>query len=54
MLGSSARIEAAQVWGALRALETFSQLVEYDSAAGLYYVQCVPVRVTDAPKYKWR
>lgn len=57
--GSAATLHATSVWGALRGLETFSQLlVTSDDAstneAGGSVVCAASVSVTDAPRYKYR
>ena len=45
-----ARLNAATVVGALRGLETFSQLLESDRAG--YYLPAV--RIEDKPRFRWR
>lgn len=56
----TARVDAKTQWGALRALETLSQLVawrgEGDAGAGRthYRVHGSPVVVADAPRFPWR
>lgn len=47
-LSVSASVHAKTVWGALRGLETFSQLVSEDLLLG------GNVSVIDAPRFKWR
>mmetsp|Transcript_23820 Transcript_23820/g.34929 ORF Transcript_23820/g.34929 Transcript_23820/m.34929 type:complete len:608 (+) Transcript_23820:49-1872(+) len=42
-------IESVSVWGAIYALETFSQLVEHGDK-----VRNVPVTITDTPRFPWR
>ncbi|KAL0215349.1 hypothetical protein P9112_007533 [Eukaryota sp. TZLM1-RC] len=49
----SISISARTVYGALRALETFSQLVEESSDGHLYIRQC-PITIKDFPRYQWR
>jgi len=49
----SAQLNAATVFGALHGLETFSQLVLYDSSAG-YYINSLPIMIQDAPRFAWR
>ncbi|CAM0136059.1 hypothetical protein VKS41_005555 [Umbelopsis sp. WA50703] len=49
-------IHAETVWGALRALETFSQLVKAksDSDRSSLYVAKTPVKIEDAPTFPYR
>ena len=63
-----ATIHAATPWGAIRALEAFSQLVFWSSsswsdaatfpataAGGSYYtVSMLPISITDRPRFPWR
>jgi hypothetical protein len=49
---SSATVNAATVFGALRGLETFSQMVDADKWSGLYSVGAA--NVADAPRYPYR
>jgi hexosaminidase len=49
---TSATLKARTVWGALRGLETFSQLVTYNFDAATYEV--VPCTIQDSPKYPHR
>jgi hexosaminidase len=49
---TSATLKARTVWGALRGLETFSQLVTYGFDSATYEV--VPCTIQDAPKYPHR
>ena len=49
---TSATLKARTVWGALRGLETFSQLVTYEFDTATY--QVVPCTIQDAPKYPHR
>ena len=45
-------LTAPSVWGALRGLETFAQLVQWD---GDRYVLCgLPLSVSDRPRFAWR
>ena len=50
--GASATLKARTVWGVLRGLETFSQLVTYNFDAATYEV--LPCTIQDAPKYPHR
>jgi hexosaminidase len=62
VLQVSARITAATPWGAMRALETFSQLVMWDmgpvpaagATGGVYTVPNLPLVIEDAPRFPWR
>jgi hexosaminidase len=49
-------IKAQTIWGAMHALETFSQLVKAhsdDHGAGLYVAK-TPVKIDDAPSFQYR
>jgi hexosaminidase len=50
--GTSATVTAATVFGALRGLETFSELVSGDKWEGSYRVSAIDV--TDAPRFSYR
>lgn len=52
--GGSAALLAATVWGALRGLETFAQLVQVDPASGSLLIADAPVEVQDAPRFQHR
>jgi hexosaminidase len=52
--GGAAKATAKTVYGALRALETFSQLVRYDFDSGTYAVAGAPWRIDDAPRFPHR
>jgi hexosaminidase len=47
-------LKAATVWGALRGLESFSQLVGFDFASGQYFLHGAPCSITDAPRFSHR
>ena len=49
---TAATLKARTVWGALRGLETFSQLVTYDFDTATYEV--LPCTIQDAPRYPHR
>eukprot|EP01116_Phalansterium_solitarium_P024359 TRINITY_DN8907_c0_g2_i1.p1 TRINITY_DN8907_c0_g2~~TRINITY_DN8907_c0_g2_i1.p1 ORF type:complete len:517 (-),score=129.53 TRINITY_DN8907_c0_g2_i1:147-1697(-) len=51
--GQPATITAQTEWGALRGIETFSQLVDMD-LEGIYSINCTPVAVSDFPRYPHR
>jgi len=49
-----ATLSAQTVYGALRGLETFSQLVQFSFDAESYSVSFVPWKIKDAPRFPWR
>lgn len=51
---SSAAISAANVFGALHALETFSQLISYVWQTDSYVIEGVPLAIADGPRFAWR
>ena len=51
---TSGTIVADTVFGALRGLETFSQLVDWNDETRNYAINCLPVQVTDYPRFQWR
>lgn len=51
---TGAWIQARTVWGALRGLETFFQLLSYDFVQKTVSVPGVPIAVADAPAFAWR
>ena len=50
----NAVLHAATVYGALRGLESFSQLVSFDSHTATYTVQQTPLHIDDAPRFAHR
>ena len=53
--GAAATLDAATVYGALRGLETFSQLVLFNFSSKTYAVAAgVPLTVADAPRFTHR
>ena len=50
----AAIISAKTVYGALRALETFSQLVIFDYDQEQYFIPNCPITINDAPRYPHR
>jgi hexosaminidase len=44
-------LQSESVWGALRGLETFSQLVEVDKN---YFIANTSMMIKDKPRFKWR
>ena len=49
-----ATITAANVFGAMHGLETFSQLVEFDVTTGTYVIRNAPWVINDAPRFPHR
>uniref|UniRef100_A0A0E0L2K0 Beta-hexosaminidase n=1 Tax=Oryza punctata TaxID=4537 RepID=A0A0E0L2K0_ORYPU len=49
-----AQIEAQTVFGALHALETFSQLCNFDFTSRLIELQSAPWTITDVPRFPYR
>lgn len=47
-------VKCSTVWGALRGLETFSQLVEFDYSEIHYVINSVPIFISDQPRFPWR
>jgi len=47
-------LKAKTVYGALRGLESFSQLVTFDFDAGLYVLKNAPIQIDDAPRFPHR
>ena len=58
--GGLAQAQAETQWGALRALESFAQLVQWvpgpsgPAAGGDSYIISAPVTIADSPRYPWR
>lgn len=52
-MGDKVLIEAATVWGAIRALSTFEQMVDFDKAKDTFVIS-KPVVIADAPIYLHR
>lgn len=49
-----ATVKAKTVYGALRGLETFSQLVKFDFDANRYTISGAPIAIDDAPRFPHR
>lgn len=48
-------ITAANQWGALHALESFSQLVTWvPGGSPEYSITNASIQITDAPRFRWR
>jgi len=52
--GSPATLSAGTFFGALRGLESFSQLVQFDYDSGLYFIPFAPILIADAPAFPYR
>lgn len=57
--GDAAVLSSVTQWGALRGLETFSQLVQWSkdysgASNGTYSLPYAPVAITDSPRWIWR
>ena len=53
-LSGAAVLRAPTVWGALRALETLSQLITWESDDGSYVLRWAPWHIADAPRMPHR
>eukprot|EP01113_Clastostelium_recurvatum_P013610 TRINITY_DN1724_c0_g1_i3.p1 TRINITY_DN1724_c0_g1~~TRINITY_DN1724_c0_g1_i3.p1 ORF type:complete len:531 (+),score=117.02 TRINITY_DN1724_c0_g1_i3:2207-3799(+) len=51
---TSATINASTVYAAMRGLETFSQLVQYNISANVYTIQQAPWSISDHPRFPHR
>lgn len=49
-----AQLNSKTVWGALRGLETFSQLVSFDDSSNSFIINRVPISINDNPRFTWR
>ncbi|KAJ6228629.1 beta-hexosaminidase subunit a1-related [Anaeramoeba flamelloides] len=50
----SASLSSNTIWGALRGLETFSQLIVYNYSTTSYSIPELPILINDAPRFPWR
>jgi hexosaminidase len=65
----TATIDAQTQWGAMRGLESFSQIVQWsgdghlttgadhtpiDTDDNIYQITYLPLNITDAPRFRWR
>ncbi|CAJ1457286.1 unnamed protein product [Effrenium voratum] len=53
-LDGTSVVAAKTVWGALRALESLSQLVDFNFSTGQYSFSGIPVHIEDAPRFPHR
>ena len=52
--GSNAKVRAKTIYGAMHALETFSQLVLFDFDVGCYKIEQAPWEIEDQPRFQHR
>jgi hypothetical protein len=52
--GSNAKVRAKTIYGAMHALETFSQLVSFDFDASCYKIEQAPWEIEDQPRFQHR
>lgn len=50
----SATVDANTVFGVYHALETFTQLLQFDFDAAAYQINAVPILIQDGPRFAWR
>jgi hypothetical protein len=50
----NASLHAVTVYGAMRGMETFSQLVSYQFSTGTYFIDNVPLAIEDEPRFVHR
>ena len=53
-ISTTAELHAKTVYGALRGLETFSQLVQFDFETETYQIASCPISISDAPRFPHR
>merc|ERR1712137_746356 len=51
---TSGSITAQTIYGAMRGLETFSQLVDWSDNTTSYSINCLPTSISDVPRFPWR
>ncbi|EFA79432.1 beta-N-acetylhexosaminidase [Heterostelium album PN500] len=51
---SELSISAKTIYGAMRGLETFSQLIIYDQSSKTYSIPNTPIAINDYPRFPWR
>ena len=47
-------IQASTVFGALRGLESFAQLIDWQGSSSNYVVKYAPLFMSDTPRFPWR
>jgi len=52
--GTNAKLHAVTIYGALRGLETFSQLVMFNYSTGSYGISNLPWKIEDSPRFPHR
>ncbi|EGG16373.1 beta-N-acetylhexosaminidase [Cavenderia fasciculata] len=50
----SLTLSANTVFGAMRGLETFAQLISYDPIGNAYSIPYTPIKIVDSPRFPWR
>ena len=50
----AAQLTATTVYGALRGMETLSQLIRFDLTTGMYHIANTPLQVNDKPRFAHR
>uniref|UniRef100_A0A6B2L2K0 beta-N-acetylhexosaminidase n=1 Tax=Arcella intermedia TaxID=1963864 RepID=A0A6B2L2K0_9EUKA len=51
---SGASLNSTTVFGAMKGLETFSQLLDWSSPSSTYLLSRLPLQISDAPRFPWR
>lgn len=52
--GSVAELSAPSVWGLMRGIESFSQLIRWEVALESYVIDHLPIEIQDRPALPWR
>lgn len=47
----AATLRAATIYGAMRGMESFSQLVQFNFSTSSYHIAHVPLQISDAPRF---
>jgi len=53
-INGSALLRSETVFGAMRGLETLSQLIQFNTTSALYYMNGLPISLCDTPRFPWR